>query len=268
MKKKIILILMLIITTGLIVSCGSGEILNPEENNNNQNVDDNKKVSDFDDDYEIINYYISHIHTYYSYTITEVGQTDASKGGFSYTQKINSEVSKEGNKYSFVDETSSSLVNNKHEAYFEDDNVKYKNSSDKEFIEVSLSDYKNKYGVAPSDVCLFGASFKKEGIKEINHTYDEETKEYTFNIALDGEIVATNMKIQAKEFGSLQDYPKYQSLNVTLVIKDNFEPVKATITSEYTISVFLLGEMNCKQVLNEVFSNIKLNEDNDGKDRK
>lgn len=266
MNIKSFLILSLLISFLILVGCNQNEVLKPvEPTNQEENKEEETKiVSDFNDDYDIVVYYINYLKTIYSYEIEETGATVASSGSFSYTQNITSSVIKNNEEYTFINDTSSLFVNNKHEAHFKGDNVSYKNSSDDDFIDTTFAEYKNKYGATPKDISLFGAIITKEAVKSINKTYDEETKRYSVEVNLDGNIAGTNMKIQAKEFGSLSEYPTYNSLVMTFVIDESFVPYSATIQSNYNISVFLLGEMVCNQTLNETFKNIKITGEENG----
>jgi len=177
-----------------------------------------------------------------SYKSETVGTTVASKGSiFNYTQNITGRTIKTENGFFVVSNSSSMFVDVLHEAYYKDGKIAYRNDG-KEIIQKDKDAYAEIYGVTP-DKLLSNHVYNQETIVKAEYA-GEENGLYTFTAELDKEAGNALLYKQMKEFGGLKSYPVFtENTVITLVIKENYEPVSLSYTSRYTISIAVLGEL-------------------------
>ena len=139
-------------------------------------------------------------------------------------------------------ESHSNLVNTVHTAYFNNNNVVYKDN-DGEYAKSDLSQYLDIYGVNPFDESIEGYEINGGAITSV--TKLESETDYKFKISFDPEIATNNVKIQMRKFGDLDDYPKFKSIDIIITIKNDFTPVKLELSSKYTAKKFM--DSDCEQ---------------------
>lgn len=190
-----------------------------------------------------------------SYKSETVGTTVASKGSiFNYTQNVTGRTIKTENEFFVVSNSSSMFVDVLHEAYYKDGKIAYRKNG-KEIIKTDKDAYAEIYGVTP-DKLLSNHVYNQETIVKAEYS-GEENGLYTFTAELDKEKSNALLYKQMKDFGGLKNYPVFtENTVITLVIKDNYEPVSLSYTSNYTISIAVLGELCCVESETIVYSDI------------
>lgn len=255
MKKLILLFAILF----CLVACGKEEeplkpVIDPvvEPTEEEQEDEDEKviKVSDLEDNYEILTTYLKRFKEIEKFEMNETGSTNAKKGFIKYEQKTTSTTTKENNIYYLKTVSSSSLVNTSHEATFENDNVTYCDNN-KEKQKTTFSQYKEIYGVTPLDTALCGYIINKETVLEI--TKEKQDNEYVLTVKIDGEKGGINNKIQMKKYGDLNKYPVFFNVTIQIYMNDDFIPSKIIYDAEYEIDVVFLGSMRCNQHLTDTY---------------
>ena len=190
-----------------------------------------------------------------SYKSETVGTTVANKGSvFNYTQNVTGRTIKNENGFFAASGSSSIFVDVLHEAYYKDGNLAYRNDG-KEIIKKDKEAYAEIYGVTP-DKLLSNHVYNQETIVKAEYA-GEENGLYTFTIELEKEKGNALLYKQMKEFGGLKNYPVFtENTVITLVIRENYEPVSLSYTSRYNISIAVLGELTCVESESIVYSDI------------
>lgn len=195
-------------------------------------------------------YYLNKLNKYSSYKAVTSGTTHAEVFGMDVPQSIDATVIK--GEYSYLkNESHSSLVNTIHEAYYHDKQAVYRDSKDGEYTSSSLDDYLDKYGVNPLGNNIEGYLLGSGCITSINR--EEVEGNYKFSLEFDIEKATTNVKIQMKKFGGLDDYPSFSSIKVDVFVKDDFSPVKIELDSKYKAKKIM--DSDCHQTYTVTFSN-------------
>ena len=247
MKKCICLSLLSL----FLISCNESPIESIEEV---ESIEILSETEDIDTGYQLLEDFLLFKSNLTSYEISEVGSTKANKGIINYEQKVNSSIIKDNNLCYLYTDTSSLFVNKTHTAYYENDNVKYKNKNDREFIDSSLDDYLNVYGTYPLDNSLMGFDIKKEHIISSKLVYTS-TKQY-LTIVFNGNQAGEKVKIQTKEYGDLNSYPVFESTSFILELDYLLSPISITLDTSYEIDINVLGKIMCKQHLVQTYSKI------------
>ena len=215
-------------------------------------IDENLKVSDLkEEDYGLFPYYYMHrLQSYKSYKAITKGSTVATVLFIDTTQSIDVTVIKE-KEYSYLkNESHSDLVNTVHTAYFHNDNVAYSGGSDYKLV--SLKDYLDVFGTYPFDNGIEGYKINKTTIKEVSKVDTNK-----FKLVLDPEASTNNVKIQMREFGSLDAYPSFSKIEITMTVEDDFTPITLELESSYQATKIV--ETTCTQKYTVTYSDYNQN---------
>ncbi len=79
---------------------------------------------------------------------------------------------------------------------------------------------------------------------------------YTFSLELDPATSAIYYRNEMRTLAGADQNPNFNSVNLTVVIDDNWNPVSVTTVENYDIAIPVLGAMNCTGTLTEVFTDI------------
>lgn len=189
-----------------------------------------------------------------SYKSVTSGTTKAQKGFIRYEQRTYNSFYKSGDEYFESASSSSAFVKMTHECFVKGDRVAYSHDGG-EIKSVKMTEYKDVYGVCPSDVALGGYIINAQSILSAEKTGESDGL-VTYRYTLDGAVAAANAVKQMKEFGGLNGYPSISSLALTLTIKSDWTPVELIVESSYSISIKILGSLNCTHKFVTTFSDV------------
>ncbi len=236
MKKLIFIILLFPL---FLISCSSGEkpeITNDEINDviNNKNGKDDaeielKKVSEYDNNIEIINEYSKRLKALAKFKQIAEGKADS----FIVTQNIYSSLSKDENGFVIYNTSNSNMKDQYHEAIF-NDKITYKNDKEDEFQEITLEDYKKEYGITPYDTTFFDCIINENTVSKIEKEIVEDNYKFVLDLNVETDT-AKYLQLQMKKLGDLGDYPKFKSIKLTIIMDNDFKPVSGKIEAEYDI---------------------------------
>ena len=152
--------------------------------------------------------------------------------------------------YSFLtNESHSKIVKTAHSAYFKDDKVVYNDNKGK-YQSSSLKDYLIRYGSYPFDNSIEGYLIK-EGVtvtKEISDT------DYKFKLMFDKEICTTNVKIEMRQFGGLDQDPSFiEDIEMLITVKQDLTPITLEFSSHYSAQKII--STDCHQKYTVTYSN-------------
>lgn len=180
-----------------------------------------------------------------SYVTEGNGKTVAQKGYITYTQNSEGYFVKHGDEYYNRSVSTSTFVNVKHEAFLKGANIATRKDGG-EIVNNTTESYKSVYGVTP-DKLLSGHVFNQDTIIHAE-LVDQTDGKYTFEIILDKASGNSLLCYQMKEFGGLNGYPTFtENTKVTLVIDQNYTPISLAYASKYSISIPVLGELDCSE---------------------
>ena len=180
-----------------------------------------------------------------SYVTEGKGKTVAQKGYITYTQNSEGYFVKHVDEYYNRSVSTSAFVNVKHEAFLKGANIATRKDGG-EIVNNTTESYKSVYGVTP-DKLLSGHVFNQDTIIHAE-LVDQTDGKYTFEIILDKASGNSLLCYQMKEFGGLNGYPTFtENTKVTLVIDQNYTPISLAYVSKYSISIPVLGELDCSE---------------------
>jgi len=184
-----------------------------------------------------------------SHKLLTNGETVASM--LNYPQNIESVEIKSGDVSSVDYKSTSRWVNLYHTVYVKGNDVIYK-ENDKQGSIKNITDYREKYGVAPCDGVLGGYDITLKSIISASYNKDDNGK-LTMNLSVDGELVSAAMKVQMKQFGGLEALPVFSELTFTIVCNDGENLSSYSVYAEYAIKKKILlvpTDMTCKMDMN------------------
>ena len=146
-------------------------------------------------------------------------------------------------------ESHSTFVNTSHEVYFHDGSALHKDQGQDKFTLSDMNSYLGTYGVNPYD-SIEGYLIDKESLTSIEKV--ESTDNYSFILGLNPEKATTNVRIQMKQFGGLDDYPSFSQIQLTLNLQDDFTPVSISLDSQYKAKKGM--DSDCHQEYTVTFS--------------
>lgn len=196
-----------------------------------------------------------------SYMITTEGAAVADLAG--YRQEIHNTTYKNGEDYLNQAESTSFLVNMKHQAFAKGDKIVYRNAFDGEMSVADSGVYKTVYGVSPADVALGGYIVNAKTLRFAEQeTSAGGTLTYRFLLAGDlsvdsgaaSESAASGVRLQAEAYGGLDYTPKFSDIDIRLTIKDDWTPVRYTVSCSYTCKKVF--SMNIEQTLTCTYSKV------------
>lgn len=206
-------------------------------------------------------YYLEKLSSYNSFKTVTSGTTESSVLFVTVNQEINVTTIKNGD-YSYMHNTSSSsMYSSEHTAYYHNDKAAYKEKNskgkdDKDYIVSSMNDYLTKFGIYPFGSSIEGYLTSGEALTSITRKKSND-ENFVFKLVLDKEKATTNVRVQMKEFGSLDKEPEFSKIELTMTVKDDYTPVKIELDSKYTAKQG--ASANCHQTYTVTFSNF--NED-------
>ena len=177
-----------------------------------------------------------------SYKAVTAGQTVSNVFGLEVVQAIDCVLIKDGEKSYFNTKSESSLVKTSLISYFFNGNVNYK-YKDADYTKADLITYLNKFGVYPVGRFIEGFKVSAETVRSVEKVASETN--YCFKITFDNDNSADAVKVQAKEFGGLNDYPTFSLIELTVTMDNCFSPIKVELTTEYKAKLII--ETECKQ---------------------
>ena len=193
------------------------------------------------------------LESYSTYQTESSGKAVAKKGFINYTQNTKATAYKHGDEYYSDTVSESSFVNVKHEAFRKGEGVAYRISGG-DIINTKLSDYIEVYGVTPAKL-LSGHVFNQETLVSAS-LISSKNGLYTYSLTLEKDGANALLKKQMKMFGNLGGYPAFSSdTKAKLVIKEDLTPVSYSYESNYSISVAVLGNMDCVETNEIKFDN-------------
>lgn len=249
MKKLLLLILLFPL---FLVSCSGDEdkveISNDEIddviNNKSKNEDSEtelKKVSEYDNHIEALNEFNTRLKSLPEFKQIAEGKTETSF----VTQTIYSSLEKNGNEYIIYNTSDSFMKTQYHEVIF-NDKITYRNKKNDEFTEITLTDYKTEYGVTPYDKTVYDCIINENTVSKVERELEEDNYKYTVELNVNTDT-AKYLQVQMKKLGNLDDYPKFESIKLTIVMDNDFKPIKGKIEASYEIKYIFT--MSCHQVL-------------------
>ena len=251
--KQYILLPLLAIT---LISCGKGSDsslsrVDYTSNEVSSEIEGESTTSIFlpPTEEDFVNRYLAKMSSYNTYKAVTKGSTTAKVLFIETSQSIDVTLIK--SEYSYLlNESHSSFVNTVHKAYFHNNNVVYKDN-DNEYKLDALSDYLNTYGVYPFDPTIEGYICSDTSITSVEKL--EVETGYAFKISFDVEKATSNVRIQMKAFGGLDDYPSFHSINISVYTKDDLTPDYLEVNAEYNAKKGI--DSACVQNYKVTFSN-------------
>lgn len=194
-------------------------------------------------------HYLRKLSSFSTFKAVTKGDTKAKVLFIETTQSIDVTLIKSD--YSYMkNESHSSLVNTVHECYFHGDKTLYRDADSGDFTLSGLNDYLNIYGVYPFDNAIEGYNVFGDGLLSIERKQSEA--DHVFVIKVDPVKATTNVRIQMKKFGGLDDYPVFKDIEITLTVKDNYTPVSLHLESNYSAKKMM--DSDCHQSYDVIFS--------------
>lgn len=199
-----------------------------------------------------------------SYKITTEGTAVANIAG--YKQEIKSIAYKNGDDYLNQAESDSFLVKLKHQAFSKGGKVVYRNSFDGEMQVAEKEEYKKVYGFTADEVTLGGFIINSKTLRYAALEKAEgDAFTYYFRLAGDQskaegsavESASSALRVQAKAFGSLENYPAFSDIDVRLTFKKDWTPV--SYSSVCTYDCKKVFEMNVRQEIVSTYSEVNGN---------
>ena len=256
MKKLSIIILFIICFTFIAckenISDTGTDIVEESKTDYASLKDEELVISNFEID-QIPYVFLEKLERLSSFKKHTVGSTTA-KIIIKYTQTIDSLYIKNDEEKHLVTNSNSTLVNVYHEAYYERDYIRYRESTDNDFTSLTRDEYKDIYGVILDEARLEGFILNSDTILEVSKIDSEEYNVY--QIIIDGNLAGAEAKKQMKEYGNLSSLPEFSYVCITITIEDDFTPVKIDFVSDYKITLALLGSGNCHQEYEVTYSDI------------
>ena len=247
----------------LLISCGGGtsSLSREEESFASSSVASNADssampsssaspatVHDLAPDYhDFVEKYMAKLSSFTSYQSVTKGSTKSKAFIIETTQSI--DVTSIKGEYNYLKNESHGAVDTVHEAYFHDGNALVQNKDEAAFSKLSMKEYLDTYGVDPHGHNIEGYSIAEGAITSISK---EEGEGYAYTLAFDVEKATTNVRIQMKTFGHLDDYPSFSSIHITIAVKEDFTPITYTVKASYKAKLFM--ESDCDQEYTVTFS--------------
>ena len=261
MKKNLIKSVLLIALSFTLLGCSNKKdepIADKEESTVIKNA---KETTQFlkKKDYKSIAYaFIYNIKEgLQSYESNSSGTVKAKVAMFDYNITYESCIYKKGNAFYSKDHSKSTFTTINNE-FYQTDNDKIVVSRDLKKYEVYTVEEYNKMSYAMSQYLIMGYVFNDESIinTEVISDRGEETSiKYTLDNELATKFVKTDMKVN----GGLTTYPKFENIQITLVMKNDFTPISYSIDATYEASAPVIGSAKTTQHGECLFSKVNEN---------
>lgn len=248
--KKLKLLLLILISTCLI-SCDNNSN-DPSENNQNKPMLSDDEIFNNMSEEEVMNKIQEKINEKENYYIETIGKTNT-RVLIKYEQEIQTKTfySKD---YVFTDISSKSLiVSRDHKVYSSKNDIAYydseKSDNEDDIIKTTKDDYLNDFGIVHTKENFFDLIISDNTI--ISSKKGKVDDLYTLELDLKEEATV-NLKVQMKELGSLNSYPKFSKIKLTIKFNKDFEVLSYDSYQEYSINIAVLGTTNCTQNLSSI----------------
>ena len=192
-----------------------------------------------------------------SYESKTTGTVKAKVLFIDYNITYDSVTNKNGNTFYYNDNSVSTLLTLKNEFYMVDKDKILISRDLKKYNVYTLEDY-HKISYSPDQYCIMGYVFNEQSIINTEVISDKEDV-ITIKYTLDNELSTNLVKQDLKNNGGLSDYPKYESINITLSMKRDFTPISYVIDAVYEASKPLIGAARTTQHGECTFSKINEN---------
>lgn len=193
--------------------------------------------------------YFKRLQAYASYKAVTEGKTAST-----VDQSIAVTVLKSGEYGYMKNQSDSFFVHTSHEAYYHGQQT-YCRDKDAAFALMGLETYLNTYGTYPFENSVEGYDVLGEGLVSIEKA--EVAQGHGFKITLDPKKATTNVRIQMKRFGGLDEYPSFSSIAITMSVQDDYTPIKVSVDAQYKAK--MLFEADCHQTYDVTYSNFDQN---------
>lgn len=259
MKRKILnaaLAIVFALSLALFAACSGGSSSIPEvESDKDMIITEVSSKPDAYDAKKAVYAAIGRLSRLSTYKTTSTGTSVASVAGlFNYVQQTDCTSIKHGEEFYNESNSVSRFVSVRHESFAKGDSVAYRVDGGN-IANTSATAYKEVFGVTP-DKLLSGHVFNDETIVYAEYL-GADNGEYSFKVVLDKDKGNVLLYKQMKEFGGLNGYPEFTDNTVlTLVLKEDYTPVKFSYTSKYIVNVSVLGNLPCEENNEVIFSDI------------
>lgn len=196
--------------------------------------------------------YLEKVGSLTSYKAITKGTTKAKVLFIDTTQSI--DVTQIKSEYSYLKNESRGALTTIHTAYFHNQRSVFSNDTNDtpKFALSSMSDYLASYGVYPFAPAIEGYLCSKEAITSIEPI--TANSGYAFKLTFDPEKATTNVRIQMKAFGGLDDYPTFENISISVFTKVDLSPDHLEVVANYKAKKTL--ESDCHQEYRVDFSEI------------
>lgn len=196
--------------------------------------------------------YLEKVGSLASYKAITKGTTKAKVLIFDTTQSI--DVTQIKSEYSYLKNESHGALTTIHTAYFHNQQSVYSNDTNDtpKFAPSTMTDYIVSYGVYPFDSAIEGYLCSKEAITSIEPITTNSG--YAFKLTFDPEKATTNVRIQMKAFGGLDDVPTFENISISVFTKTDLSPDHLEVVANYKAKKVF--ESDCHQEYRVDFSDI------------
>lgn len=260
MRKIVLKSLLLVGVASGLVGCAKEEppITNKDESTIIKNA---KKVDEYlkKEDYKSIAY--SYIYGLKeglaSYESVTKGTVSAKVLFFDYDIEFSSTIIKRGSTFFNKDHSTSPLINVDNEFYMVNKDKVLVSRDLKQYDVYTMEDY-HKLSYTADQFTIMGYVFNDESIRSAVVLSDKEN-EVSIRYTLDNELATNLVKTDLKNNGGLSEYPKFNSINLTLSLTKDFKPISYGLEAIYEASKPFLGTSTVTQKCETTFAHI--NED-------
>lgn len=261
MKKNLVKSFLLIVLSFTLLGCNNKKDEPIEDKEESTVIKNAKDTTSFlkKKDYKSIAYaFIYNIKEgLQSYESNSSGTVKAKVAMFDYNINYESCIHKKGNVFYSKDHSKSTFTTLDNE-FYQIDKEKIVASRDLKKYEVYTVEEYNKMSYAMTQYLIMGYVFNDQSIinTEVISDRGEETSiKYTLDNELATKFVKTDMKVN----GGLTTYPKFESIQITLVMKNDFTPVSYSIDAIYEASAPIIGSARTTQQGECIFSKVNEN---------
>lgn len=193
-----------------------------------------------------------------SYEISAEGTSTAKVLFLDVTQNVKSGTVKKDGEYFTYNKSDSKFVHTSFCAFFKDGKVAYdeNNTEPKSLTVKTESEYREIYGVLPSDKSLNGFIINEQNIISAEKLSENLDGTISYKITLDGNKAGANVQKQMKKFGDLNSYPDFKQTCFILVVKNDWTPVSLSTDFSYVISASFVSNTTCTEHVTYSYSKI------------
>ena len=167
-------------------------------------------------------------------------------------QTIHSDLIKDGERGYLMTKSESALVKTGVTAYYKSGSARWMFKDEKQFTNGALTEYVALFGIYPLGGGIEGYAVNETTVLSVEKLESEQN--YKFAISLDPETSTDAVKVQMKKFGSLDEYPKFSEVKITLTFDKHFTPITVELLSKYKAKLLFTAE--CVQTYTVTYSSI------------